>query len=140
ISSEWKYQLSDPVANAIGSALYLEVLANTNELEFEGRVILDRRVGKWMFAFNAMGEYELEFASEGVLTETKFEADLGAGYFLNNHLFAGLEVREQTVFTGTSGLETSVLFGGPVLSWASRGYWATLTFLPQLTALYGATQ
>src|SRR4051812_33373099 len=42
VSSEWKYKLLDPVADALGLALYGELLGSTDEFEFEGKVILDK--------------------------------------------------------------------------------------------------
>jgi len=36
ISSEWKYKLSDPLSDAIGSALYVEASYGPDEAELEG--------------------------------------------------------------------------------------------------------
>ncbi|HEY4103251.1 MAG TPA: hypothetical protein VGM44_05140, partial [Polyangiaceae bacterium] len=51
-SLDLKYKLSDPVADAIGSALYLEGTLGPLIAGVEGRVILDRQVGSWLFAGN----------------------------------------------------------------------------------------
>jgi hypothetical protein len=42
ISSEWKYKLSDPVADGFGSAVYGELGLGTGEVELEGKLILDK--------------------------------------------------------------------------------------------------
>ena len=59
-SNEWKYKISDPVANAIGSGLYGEYKIGSDELELELKLILDKKINKNLFAFNAVGEFEFE--------------------------------------------------------------------------------
>src|SRR5687768_4847107 len=44
ISSEWKYSFSNPVADALGSALYLEGTYGPALVELEGKVLLDKHV------------------------------------------------------------------------------------------------
>lgn len=56
ISNEWKYRLSDPLADAIGSALYFEASFGPREIELEGKLIVDKQVGNWLFAGNLAGE------------------------------------------------------------------------------------
>jgi len=61
-SNEWKVKLSDPVANKLGLALYGEwSLKGGDELELETKLILDKVIGKHLFAFNAVYEFEKEF-------------------------------------------------------------------------------
>ena len=61
-SNEWKFKLSDPSANKIGSALYFEAgLKGGDEVELETKIILDKYVGKSLFAFNGVAEFEKEF-------------------------------------------------------------------------------
>jgi len=43
ISNEWKWKLSDPVAHSFGSALYWELTAATDEIEFETKLMVDKR-------------------------------------------------------------------------------------------------
>jgi hypothetical protein len=59
-SNEWKLKLSDPVANAIGSAVYFEYGLAPGETELEGKLILDKQSGRFVQAFNLSGELETE--------------------------------------------------------------------------------
>ncbi|MCY7409345.1 MAG: hypothetical protein LH473_03660, partial [Chitinophagales bacterium] len=59
-SNEWKYQLSDPSVNKIGSALYGEYTISTDEFELEGKIILDKRFNRFVTALNLTGELEWE--------------------------------------------------------------------------------
>ena len=43
ISNEWKYRLSDPLADAVGSALYFEASFGPKEVELEGKLIIDKQ-------------------------------------------------------------------------------------------------
>src|ERR1039457_4764917 len=41
-SNEWKWKLSDPIANALGCTLYEEFEFGGNNIEFETKLILDK--------------------------------------------------------------------------------------------------
>lgn len=142
-SWEWKYKLLDPVADALGLALYLEGGFTTKEVELETKLILDKRMGNFLVAFNAVGEYEWN-SSTGITKQEKlFEFDLGAVYFITPVFSAGVEVRNQNEIApeATAGgeeeneWEFSVLSAGPVVSYSAETWWATLTVLPQLANL-----
>ncbi len=135
VSSEWKYKLTDPVADAFGTALYLEGSAGPEEAELEAKLIIDKRFGDFLFAFNIVGEHEWEFEEDKTERKIVLEFDTGFGYFLTPKFFAGLELRNINEFPAGEGLEFSALFLGPVLSYAQKNWWATLTFAPQLPAL-----
>lgn len=138
ISNEWKYQLTDPVADALGLALYLEWALGTSEAEIEAKVILDKRLGNLLLAANVVGEHEWEFDTANELSrELILEADLAAGYFLSESFLVGLEVRNHTDFENADEFEHSAFFAGPVVSYSSQNWWAALTILPQLGAIKG---
>jgi hypothetical protein len=132
ISSEWKLKLSDPVADAIGSAAYLELTYGTGEAEVEGKLIFDRRINNLVLAANLVGEMEWEFETPGQTDEElKLEADIGAAYFVAPNVTVGLEARPTTIIE--EGEVTSVaLFAGPTVSTAYERWWAALTVLPQV--------
>src|SRR6185369_5798181 len=96
-SNEWKFKLTDPVANNVGSALYAEVGFNGDEIELEGKIILDKRFGNNLVAFNGVYEYEIEFEAEGdeieAEVETPWELDFAYMHFIGSHCGLGLEVR-----------------------------------------------
>jgi hypothetical protein len=144
-SNEWKYKLSDPVANALGSALYFEYGIGPDETELEGKVILDKQVGRTLHAFNLVGEYEFEkeFESEGggLVAETErevyFELDYAFSLQLKDGFALGLEARNQNQFSTSNELESSVLSIGPCFSYYTDGFWLNLTMMPQLANLKG---
>ncbi len=135
VSSEWKYKLTDPVADAIGFALYGEVTGSTDELELEAKLIFDKAIGRALFAANIVGEYELEFGFNDTKKELKLEIDLAAAYFLTEHLALGLELRSVNEFENAEEFEDSALFAGPVIAYATKGWWMALSVLPKLPAL-----
>jgi hypothetical protein len=136
ISWEWKYKVLDPVANPIGFALYFEPAFGPGEAAVEGKLILDKRLGNFYGAFNAVFEHEWNFEKKGTTErEMAVEFDLGLAYFLTPNFSAGIEVRNHNEIPAGKGWEHSALFVGPVVSYATRTWWATLTVLPQLPAL-----
>src|ERR1041385_1455102 len=98
-SNEWKWKLSDPSVNRLGAALYGEWgVKGGDELELEGKLILDKYVGKSLFAFNGVFEYEKEFEWEdGKVksgeSETPVELDLAYMYNTSSGFGLGFELR-----------------------------------------------
>jgi hypothetical protein len=141
-SNEWKLKLSDPVSQPIGSAIYFEYKLGTIETELEGKLILDKQIGKSVHALNLVGEYEIEnkFSQNGNLVdvknegEWKLEANYGYSYKLNKNLAFGAEVMNQNVIS-EGNWEYSVVSAGPTLSYNTQGFWVNLSCLPQLTDL-----
>jgi hypothetical protein len=144
-SNEWKFKLTDPVANALGSALYFEYGIGPDETELEGKIILDKQVGRTLHAFNIVGEYELEkeFDSEngvmeiGTEREAYFELDYAFSFRIKDGFALGLEVRNQNQLSASSELESSVLSLGPGLSYYTNGFWLNFSLMPQIANLKG---
>jgi hypothetical protein len=143
-SNEWKLKLRDPVADPFGFALYFEWGATTDEIEAEAKIIADKRSGNWLTAFNASIEPEWEFEVEGgsndveAENELTYEFNLASTYFLSPSTSLGVEVRNHNLHISDSGYDHSALFAGPVVSYASETWWATLTVLPQIAKLKGS--
>lgn len=140
ISSEWKYKFSDPVADALGFALYLEGTLSSSEGELEQKFIFDKEIGKFLAALNIVSEYEWDFG--GVPTDRAFELEIDAGlsYPVTSAFSLGVELRNHNEFPTTDSWAHSALFLGPVASYAQEGWWGALTVLPQVVGLKGATQ
>jgi hypothetical protein len=131
-----KYKFSDPVADALGSALYVEGSFGPLLASAEGRVILDKQLGGLLLAANlvALGTEHLELRSESQVT---LSAVAAAGYFVTPTFFPSLELRSENDVS--KQLDRSVLYAGPSLSVITEGFWATLSVQPQITALKGKT-
>lgn len=134
-SNEWKIKLSDPVANALGSALYAEIGFDGQEIELEGKLILDRQIDKNIFAANIVGEYEMEFeAEDGKIeteVETPFELDLAYMRLIGKSAGLGLEVRNHNEVK-EGEWENSAWFAGPSVHFRGDRWFINLNVLPQL--------
>lgn len=144
VSSEWKWKLSDPVADPLGFALYGEVGYATDAIELEAKTLFDKKIGKILWAANlvAEGEFEAE-PEEFELEEIELEVDLGASYAVSPRLSLGLELRNHNEIAKEAGseemeFEHSALFFGPNISYATESWWMTFSLLPQLPALMKA--
>lgn len=144
VSNEWKLKLRDPVADPFGLGLYFEWGATSSEFELEGKVIADKRAGNWLYAFNATVEPEWEFIPVEGTNDTeanlefKYEFNLAGTYFLKPSTSVGIEVRNHNLHISSEDYDHSVLFAGPVVSYASEAWWATLTVMPQVAKLKGS--
>lgn len=134
ISSEWKYKLMDPVADAVGLSLYGEVTTGPAEHELEGKIIIDKQVGDFLVAGNLVLANEWEVEAAETETEQEVEIDLAAAFFLRPGVVAGLELRNANAIH-EGEWEYSALFFGPVFGYATDSWWAALSILPQLPAL-----
>lgn len=139
-SSEWKLKLMDPVADAVGLGLYGEISYNTDGMDLEPKLLLDKKVGSWLLAANLIGEFEFEAEAEKMeLEEIAPDITLGASYAFSPHFHAGLEFRNHNAIVKNADdemeLEFSALYAGPVVSYATESWWLTLSLLPQLPAL-----
>jgi len=138
VSNEWKYKLSDAFADPIGSALYFEWTAAPAEAELEAKVILDKRFGDLLFAFNAVGEHEWEFESKDeTKREIALEADVALGYFLTPNVVLGVEARSISELEGGKEHESTAFYVGPSISYAQKAWWTALSVQPQIFAIKG---
>jgi hypothetical protein len=137
VSNEWKYKLYDLVADPVGMALYFEWGLAPTEAELEFRLILDKRAGNFLTAFNAAVEPEWDYESPETERMVDVEFDLAAAYFLSQEFSLGAEMRNHNDWIQDEGYTHSALFLGPVVSYAGEGWDATLTVLPQIAKLKG---
>ncbi len=136
VSAEFKYNLTSASADAIGSALYLELGASPLEYDIEAKLLLDKRVGAWQLASNLI--YEREWGYDGFWNnEHKLALSLGATHFVTDHLTLGAEVYgqatlEQSGVGSDTALEHGALFAGPVVGYSSQSWWLVTSVTPQI--------
>jgi len=139
VSSEWKWQMTDPVSNFLGSSLYGELTWMPHEVELEGKIILDKWIGRVLVAYNLVGEFEIE-AEQKQGEELEWEKVavveniLGVSVRIFDGLQVGLEFLNKNRLS-EGKLDYSALFIGPNVFVSSRKMWATLTFLAQLPSI-----
>lgn len=138
-SAELKYKLSDPVADALGSALYLETTVGPSLAALEGKLIFDKRIGRGLLAGNLVSEYARDWSTRGgAKSELELKVALAGGYFVTDSAMVGLEVTEVTELEDAKEVETSAFFAGPTVAWARDSFWLASTALVQAGALAGA--
>ncbi len=138
-SNEWKYKLSDPVADPLGLALYGEYTVGTSEYELEGKLIADKKLGKFDIAANASYEYEVETFVPNVWgKEHKADINLALAYELNPHFHLTFENSFQNVFADGE-LKHSALFSGFGISYSQDKFWVNFTVMPQIQSFKGTT-
>jgi hypothetical protein len=133
VSNEWKWRLLDSGADAIGLGLYFEVTAGVDELELEGKLILDKRIGNFLVAANFVAEHEWEYGLTETVKDLHLDGYLAASWFFTPRFSVGVEAWSSNVISDGQW-EFSALFLGPVVSYTGDGWWVTFTALPQLPA------
>lgn len=134
---ETKWKLQDPVADPVGVGLYFELGLQPHELELETKLLLDKRIGKFLFAFNLVGEIEAERDNGEFEKKTVLELDFGLAYFLTPQFTLGIEIRNLNELKGFDTYEQSVIYAGLTMSYAAKRWWLALTVLPQVASFGG---
>ena len=136
-SIEWKWKLSDPGRNKVGLALYGEWgFKGGDELELETKIILDKNIGKSLFAFNGVAELEKEFQwinnkSNSNNWSAPIEFNFAYMYNVSTAVGLGFEVLNRNMIVKTNGWENSVFFGGPTLNYRGDRWFVIANYLPQ---------
>jgi hypothetical protein len=143
-SNEWKWKLSDPVANKIGFGLYGEVEFGGNNIEFEGKLLFDKQFPKDLFAFNIVGKYEVEkeISRENNITKAEWthnspvEFYFGYLHHFSKEISLGIEAKDNNDITKEDGWINSVVFVGPAFHATIGKCFVNLSALPQLVNLH----
>jgi hypothetical protein len=133
------YNISNPVTDVIGSAMYGEVKLGDQKLSLEGKVILQKNFGPLVLAYNAVLEAEWEGDRFGDFNERKgtFEQTLGASYQFSPHFLLGGEFLHEIDFTDWAETGDSLVYVGPNASFRYDRFYVTTTALIQATGISG---
>ena len=126
------YNLTNPTTDLLGSAVYGEARGGPEELELESKVILQKNIDRFVFAYNAT----LEAVWEGEHLEERageFSEAFGVSYEISPALLVGAELLHEIDIPDWSEAEDSVLYAGPNVSYRHGNWWATITPLVQVT-------
>jgi hypothetical protein len=128
ISNEWKFKLSDAVADGVGLGLYVEPEFEPDDFELEMKVIVDKKMGNVLATFNLLAEPAFDYAD----TDSSFllRPSVGLGYFLSDKFFVGFESMDENFYDKAP--MRSVFSLGPVVEYSGANWWVAVTFLPQL--------
>jgi hypothetical protein len=140
MSSEWKYKLSEPSVDPIGSLLYGELKFANNQYEIETKLVLSKEAGPFTFAYNFIWEAVLARSGDPAASpqwhwEHEISNTLGASYTFIPALAVGVEAFDISRFDHSlGGPRTHAYYAGPNLHSSFRSWWATLTFLRQVSS------
>ena len=121
-SAELIYRMTNPTTDFLGSALYLEVEGGHDIFAIEGKLLLQKNIGSWVFAWN--GVLEAEWSGHGLNERVcNLEQSFGVSYQIMPKFSAGAELVHDISFEDWSRSGPHVLFAGPNVSWRfGRGY------------------
>jgi hypothetical protein len=134
LASEWRYKLSDALADALGSALYLVGSYGPDQATLEGKLIFDKQLGNWLLVLNLGGEQAWKVEGEETESEQHLRFSVGTGYFVTPSLVLGAEAIGTTTLLAGEELETSRIHLGPSLAYVTEHYWFVLSAAPQIFA------
>ena len=136
VAFETIYKLTDPIVDPLGTALYGELKIGDELIEFEGKLLLQKNLGAWIFVWNGVFVAEWE---GGAYQEDKgkLEQTAGASYQFNPNWAAGGELIHEVEYDDWSQWGDHVVYAGPNVSYRSRSWWVTVTPMFQLTDIAG---
>ncbi len=129
------YDWVDPHSGQAKDAVHVEVTALMQKYFMEGRLIWLGNVG---MESTSADRHFIAGLPEGfdwptsAEMEIEFTAGTGLSYRFAPNWFVGGEVVYQTEFETEIGQERWSVFAGPSIHYGGRGWWATLTWFPQL--------
>jgi hypothetical protein len=133
---EMIYNLTNPVADPIGLAVYQEFKGGYRFFESESKLLTQKNLGKFVVAYNAT--LEAEWEGEGLEERAgEFRQSLGVSYEISPRLLVGAEFVHELEFPDWSNPEPGRFFAGPNISLRHRIWWVTLTALGQITRAEG---
>lgn len=133
------YSLTNPNTSALGSALYGEVLIGPEKFALEGKLLLQKNAGPFVFAWNGIIEAEWEGESLSNLDETVgvLENTFGVSYEVSPRFLIGVEAVHEIEFADWSDAGDHVVFVGPNFSVRSKNCFLTAAALFQATDVEG---
>jgi len=136
ISNEWIYKFSDPVADPIGFAAYVELETNGTEFEIEEKLLFAKTWGGLTVALNFIFEQDWRSrASREPNRALHFDASFGVAYKVpGTPIGFGLEVRDENQLDFYTKYNHAVFSIGPNFHIYTQRWWATLTVMPQITS------
>lgn len=125
VALEVIYNLTDPNTTPFGTALYGEIKGGDEFIELEGKFLLQKNVGQWMFVYNIGGAIEWEDNYES--DEAELMQSAGVSYQINPSWSLGAEVLHEIAVPDVDTIGDSAVYLGPNLSWRHENFSAALT-------------
>ncbi len=127
------YNLTNPVIDPVGLAMYEEIRAGDRVFELESKLIAQKNIGPLILAYNVT----LEAVWEGTGwqdREGELQQALGASYEISQRLSVGIEMLDEFVFPEWRDNERiRNFFIGPNVCFRHKDWFVTVTGLAQAT-------
>ncbi len=138
IGLELIQNLTNPVTDPIGISLYGEVRGGNQNLELEGKLILEKDIGSWVIAYNAT--LEAEWEGDRISEDNgEIQQSAGISYQFSPSLLAGIELLHEIGIPDWKGArDKAEFFLGPNVSYRAKRWWVTLTPLFQVSDIEDA--
>ena len=123
---EFIYTVFNPAKDRWGLALYGEIGVAEDELEFEQKVLVQKDVGQWIFAYNLILETEVEGVFDSN-KENQVEGIIGHALGVTKAVarawFVGGELLVESKFADWSNYENTTAYLGPTISYQGGNHW-----------------
>ena len=127
------YNLTNPVTDQVGLAVYEEIRAGDRVFELESKVIAQKDLGPLILAYNATLEAVWE-GSGWHDRQGELQQALGASYEISQRVSVGVEMLHEFVFHEWRDNEhIRNFFVGPNVSFRHSNWFVTVTALAQAT-------
>jgi len=132
VSFEGIYQFTDPTADPLGVSAYGEVKIGDEKFVLEPKLLLQKNIGRWIFAYNFVFEAEWE-GEEFSETKAEFKNIFGASYQINQNWTVGAELINEHEYEHYEDWSRGLLYIGPNVGYRSGNWWVALTPTFQVT-------
>lgn len=137
VAIEGIYNLTNPNEDWIGSALYGEVGIGDEKFKLEGKLILQKNIGKFVFAWNGIIEAEWE-GEDYHEDKGKFGNTFGASYQVTPAFSLGAELVHEIEYADWADWEDSQVYLGPNVTYRRDNWWVGVAPLFQVTDVESA--
>lgn len=129
---EFVYNLTNPVTDPLGLALYGEVKLGDEKAALEGKFLVQKDLGPWTIVYNAIIEAEWE-GDDYEQDKGEVEQTFGVSYQFSPKFLIGAELVHEVEFDDWERTGRNVLYLGPNVSYRSKGSFVTVAPLFQVS-------
>lgn len=134
VALEGIYNLTSPTTDWLGSALYGEVKVGDRLVSVEGKLLLQKNVGSWIFAYNA--SLEAEWEGSGLREHNgEFQQTLGVSYQVSPKFSVGAELLHEVPYKDWGRAGDHTVYVGPNVSYRFGRGFVTTSVLFQATGI-----
>lgn len=132
VALEGIYNFTDRSTDLLGVSLYGETAIGDEVFKLEGKLILDKQIGNWLFAYNITLEAEWE-GDDYAEDVGEFQQTLGVSTMLGENWYVGAELLHEVEYEDWTESSPDVVYAGPNFGYTAGGWFITVTPMIQLT-------